>query len=178
MPSLQCDSMDDIIGQDHQNDDPRTPEPKWTRDASRRDSLAISHIDREGSEVVAVETTSAADIVKYHDQEIQCDFDEKGKKTVQSPPAGSLPTRSRLAILMVCTCMAVFLQALVSRCGIASENRVLNLFAGHDHHRYSHPSHHPRISLHRRRRLVWVGVFLDQLRFSTTVGSHLYLLRT
>lgn len=60
-------------------------------------------------------------MVMYHDQEIQCDFDEKGKKTMQTRNDGSLPTRSRLAILVVCTCMAIFLQALVSRRDIVSK---------------------------------------------------------
>lgn len=62
---------------------------------------------------------SVVAIVKYCDKDVQCDFDEpllppgknnKGKR----PHDGSLPTGSRLAILLVCTCMAIFLQALVS----------------------------------------------------------------
>jgi hypothetical protein len=54
-------------------------------------------------------------LVEYHDKDIQCNFDEEPKKK-KAPPVsdGSLPTGSTLAILLVCTCMAIFLQALVS----------------------------------------------------------------
>jgi hypothetical protein len=58
---------------------------------------------------------SVMSIIKYHDKDVQCDFDEEPKKKKRQAAAdGSLPTGSRLAILLVCTCMAIFLQALVS----------------------------------------------------------------
>jgi hypothetical protein len=54
-------------------------------------------------------------LVEYHDKDIQCNFDEEPKKK-KAPQVsdGTLPTGSTLAILLVCTCMAIFLQALVS----------------------------------------------------------------
>lgn len=107
--------MDEKVGQDPKRNDLRTSKTRWSVDLSRLDSLPISPIDREESEVNAAETSSAGDMVTYQDQEIQCDFDEKSKKTAQAPNDGSLPTRSRLAILVLCTCMATFLQALVGR---------------------------------------------------------------
>ncbi len=57
---------------------------------------------------------SIVSIIKYHDKDIQCDFDAPPPKKKGRPNDGSLPTGGRLAILLVCTCMAVFLQALVS----------------------------------------------------------------
>lgn len=59
---------------------------------------------------------SMVSIIKYHDKDIQCNFDERPRrrKTRQPGGDGTLPTGSRLAILLVCTCMAIFLQALVS----------------------------------------------------------------
>lgn len=79
------------------------------------DSLPISPIEQEGSETITVNTDPATPIVKYQDQEIQCEMEEKGKALVQTTNEESLPTGSRLAILVVCTCMAIFLQALVSQ---------------------------------------------------------------
>jgi hypothetical protein len=58
---------------------------------------------------------SMVSIIKYHDKDIQCDFDERPRRRKRQPSGdGTLPTGSRLAILLVCTCMAIFLQALVS----------------------------------------------------------------
>jgi hypothetical protein len=58
---------------------------------------------------------SMVSIIKYHDKDVQCDFDERPRRRKRQPGGDeTLPTGSRLAILLVCTCMAIFLQALVS----------------------------------------------------------------
>ena len=113
MQSTQCDKMDEKPDQDRKHNGLRTSETGWSVDMSRLDSLPISPVDHEESEINVVKTSSVGDMRTYQDQEIQCNFDEKSKKTAQPPNDGSLPTRSRLAILVVCTCMATFLQALV-----------------------------------------------------------------
>lgn len=82
---------------------------------SRRTSLSIYPVDEESSDSIALETGSRVRMVIYHDKEMQCDFDEKGTNPVQNAKDGSLPMGSRLAILIICACMAIFLQALVSR---------------------------------------------------------------
>ncbi|KAL9101308.1 MAG: hypothetical protein Q9163_003420 [Psora crenata] len=83
------------------------------------DSISLPPIDQESMvfpepmvSPVNVKRISAALMATYHDQEIQCNFDEKAKETVQTPDDESLPTVSRLAILVVSTCTAIFLQAL------------------------------------------------------------------
>ena len=83
--------------------------------------LSVSSVSvyQEDISDVSQDTTNVASnvsLVEYHDKEIQCDFDEKtSKKKPPVPNDGSLPTGSTLAILLVCTCMAIFLQALVRR---------------------------------------------------------------
>jgi hypothetical protein len=73
---------------------------------------------------------SIVSIVKYHDKDIQCDFDEPPPKKkgrgfgARGPNDGSLPTGSTLAVLLICTCMAIFLQALVSLSKADSISRV------------------------------------------------------
>ena len=82
---------------------------------SRRSSLSIYPAGEENPDSIALETGSRVRMVVYHDKEMQCDFDEKSTNPAQASNDGDLPTRSRLAILIVCACMAIFLQALVSR---------------------------------------------------------------
>lgn len=69
---------------------------------------------REGSEIASFDVSSIVSIVEYYDKEAQCDFEthEKMEKKRTSRD-DSLPTGPRLVILLVCTCMAIFLQALV-----------------------------------------------------------------
>lgn len=90
---------------------------------SRRNSLSIAPADEESPDSIAIETGSAVRMVMSHDKEVQCDFDEKGTNAVKIPSEGSLPTRSRLVILIICACMAIFLQALVSRRDINAGGR-------------------------------------------------------
>ena len=74
---------------------PTRPEPIYSTQYSTRSSTAV--------------------MTAYNDQEVQCDLSEKSVK-LSKPKTGSdedLPTRGRLAILVICTCTAVFLQALV-----------------------------------------------------------------
>lgn len=82
---------------------------------SRRSSFSIYPAGEESPDSIALETGSRVRMVMYHDKEMQCDLDEKSTNPVQAPKDSGLPTRSRLAILIVCACMAIFLQALVSR---------------------------------------------------------------
>jgi hypothetical protein len=97
--------------------------PQRTRTGSitpphNRLSVSSVSVYQEDISDVSQGTTNVASnvsLVEYHDKEIQCDFDEKApKKKPPVPNDGSLPTGSTLVILLVCTCMAIFLQALVS----------------------------------------------------------------
>lgn len=90
--------------------------------------LSVSSVSvyQEDTSDVSQGTTNVASsvsLVEYHDKEIQCDFDEKApkKKKAPVPNDGSLPTGATLAILLVCTCMAIFLQALVSHPDVVSK---------------------------------------------------------
>ena len=115
MQSSECDNMDEKLGQDRNNHNHHALETGSGAESPHPDSLPISPVNQEGSETITVETNSASLMVTHQDQKIQCDLDEKCDKAAQTSNDGSLPTRSRLAILVVCTCMAIFLQALVSR---------------------------------------------------------------
>lgn len=89
--------------------------------------LSVTQVGSENGSVTnlnefAQSNYSIVSIVKYHDKDIQCDFDEPPPKAKgrglggfgkKGPNDGSLPTGSTLAILLICTCMAIFLQALV-----------------------------------------------------------------
>lgn len=94
--------------------DPNALKKRWSLGMPGQESLPISPIEQEGSETITMSTDPTTPIRNYQDQEIQCEMDEKGKTIVQPPSEESLPTGSRLAILVICTCMAIFLQALVS----------------------------------------------------------------
>ncbi len=122
MQSSECENMDDKIEQAPKDNGHHTPEKRWSPEVPHPGSLPISPNDQETFDTISENTDPAAPIVTYQDQEIQCDFVGKGKETVQTPNEESLPTGSRLAILVVCTCMAIFLQALVSQRDIVSEN--------------------------------------------------------
>lgn len=119
--------------------------------------------------------------MKYQEQGIQCDFEEQEEKEKkgQTPNEESLPTGSRLTTLLVCACTAIFLQALVGPSAIVFgvHGRITKEVAGHDYYCRSHSSHHRTIALHRRRRLVWLRIFLEKLRLSALLRSHLHLLQ-
>lgn len=105
---------------------------------------------------------SIVSIVKYHDKDIQCDFDGPPPKAKgrglggfgkKGPSDGSLPTGSTLAILLICTCMAIFLQALVRfapfetlicSCTLKHENLTP---PGHHDHLNSHSQNYSGVSL-------------------------------
>jgi hypothetical protein len=77
-------------------------------------AVSPTSVYQEDSDTNSISINSNVSIVEYHDKEVQCNFEEGPKKKSQTPSDGSLPTGSRLAILLGCTCMAIFLQALVS----------------------------------------------------------------
>ena len=86
-------------------------------------SVSVYQEDISDASQGTTNVASNVSLVEYHDKGIQCDFDEKvpKKKKPPVPNDGSLPTGSTLAVLLVCTCMAIFLQALVSHPGIVSK---------------------------------------------------------
>ena len=125
----------------------------------------------EDGEARSLDINSQVSIVQYHDKEVQCNFDdEKPRKKVQAPSDGSLPTGSRLAILLVCTCMAIFLQALVSPRISSDEKAKTNSSAGHHDHIHRHSQNYSRVSLHRASWLVWIRVLPHQLLVPIAVG--------
>lgn len=90
----------------------------FTQVGSENGSLAnLNDFNSQNSQI------SVVSIIKYTDKDIQCDFDAPPPPPPKrgffaglgpgKPTDGGLPTGGRLAILLVCTCMAVFLQALV-----------------------------------------------------------------
>lgn len=87
----------------------------WSTPSDEPLAVSPTSAYQEDPDVNSVSIKSNVSIVEYHDKEVQCNFDEEPKKKNQIPGDGSLPTGSRLAILLVCTCMAIFLQALVGR---------------------------------------------------------------
>lgn len=87
----------------------------WNTPPAEPFAVSPTSVYQEDSDINSISINSSVSIVEYHDKEVQCNFEEKPKKKRQTPSDGSLPTGSRLAILLVCTCMAIFLQALVSR---------------------------------------------------------------
>lgn len=97
---------------------------------------------------------SVVKIIRYHDKDIQCNFDEPPpkKKGKGRPDDGSLPTGSRLAILLICACMAIFLQALVSQTLRCREFELM--VSGYNYHFHCHSSDHSRVPLSRASRLV------------------------
>ena len=133
---------------------PRTESASPTSNSTPMSPLSVTQVGTEHSTSNSISNSidlnsqlSAVSIIKYHDQDVQCDFDEKPKKTKrQAVVDGSLPTGSRLAILLVCTCMAIFLQALVSLSN-EQKNAGSNLLSGHHNHFYRNTSHHAGVSL-------------------------------
>lgn len=159
--------------------------PQRTRAGSitpphNRLSVSSVSIYQEDVSDVSQGTTNVASnvsLVEYHDKEIQCDFDEKVvKKKPPVPNDGTLPTGSTLAILLVCTCMAIFLQALVSGHNTVAEAHA-DLLAGYHNHIDCDSQDHPAVPLDRTSRLVWIGVLLDHLLLPTFVGSPLHILQ-
>ncbi len=169
MPSSECEKIDDKIDQAPKTDSYHTTEKRWSRVLlPGPDSPPVSPNNEAAFDTVTVNTDLEAPIVKYQQQGIQCDFEEQEEKEkkVQTPNEESLPTGSRLAILLVCAYIAIFLQALVNPSAIMFEvhGRITKV-AGHDYYCHSHSSHHRTIPLHRRRRLVWLRIFLTSCAF-------------
>jgi hypothetical protein len=130
---------------------PRTESASQPSNSIPVSPLSVTQVGTEHSISNSIDLNSQLSIVsiiKYHDKDVQCDLDEKPKKKKRQAAAdGSLPTGSRLAILLVCTCMAIFLQALVS---LSNElkNTGSNLLSGHHNHLHRDTSHHAGVSLH------------------------------
>ena len=107
--------MDDKIEPDPKGNGLQGPATAWRPNMPSADSVHTSPTIHDNSETITMETASVAPIITYHDQEVQCSFEETREKPVQTTNGERLPTGGRLAILVICACMAVFLQALVSQ---------------------------------------------------------------
>lgn len=123
MSASDCGKIDDKIEQAPTRDSYSKVEKRWSRLRDSillpgPDSIPVLPKDDEGFDTAATNTDPEAPVLKYQEQGIQCDFDEKEEKKekkVQTPTEESLPSGRRLAILLVCACTAIFLQALVGQ---------------------------------------------------------------
>lgn len=92
-------------------------ETEWWPDTARPDSYLatsqpdISHPERFVSDFNSVNLRS---LDAGHEEDTSRCSSCHNKKKIRDSSSGELPTKKRLAILMVCTCLAIFLQALVS----------------------------------------------------------------
>jgi hypothetical protein len=90
-------------------------ERRWYPKTPHPDSLPVSPVDQEDFDNIHIRTdfTTTTRTRTYSDQEVQCDLDQKEAEVPPPKVEESYPSNSKLAVLVICTCTAIFLQALV-----------------------------------------------------------------
>ena len=104
--------------------------------------------------------------------------------SVAQPSQPELPKGSKLFILVTCTCVAVFLQALVSigfscskPCQTLLQRRVsANMSPGYNNHLHGYPPYNGTVSLPTAGRLVWFRLLPHHLLLPIALGSLLHFL--
>ncbi len=181
MPSSECEKIDDKIDQAPKTDSYHTTEKRWSRVLlPGPDSPPVSPNNEAAFDTVTVNTELEAPTVKYQEQGIQCDFEEQEEKEkkLQTPKEESLPTGSRLAILLLCACTAIF----PSSTGESIRYRVRSPWKNNQSRRtrllLPQPLlASPNTSTPSKTSIGMAPHILDKLRLSTFLGSHLHLLQ-
>jgi len=88
--------------------------------------------------------------------------------------APSFVQGSKLAVLVACTCMAVFLQALVGEFQSFPLTCLTN--PGHHHHRNCDPLHHQTVRFASRCWLVWLSLLYHVVFAPASVGPFVHFL--
>lgn len=88
--------------------------------------------------------------------------------------APSFVQGSKLAVLVACTCMAVFLQALVGEFQSLPLTCLTN--PGHHHHRNCDPLHHQTVRFTSRCWLVWLSLLYHVVFAPASVGPFVHFL--
>lgn len=169
MPSSECEKIDDKIDQAPETDSYHTTEKRWSRVLlPGPDSPPISPNNETPFDTVTVNTELEASTVKYQEQGIQCDFEEQEEKEKSCRPRmkKAYQPGQDWQFCFFALVQPFFLQALVNPSAIVFgvHGRITKV-AGHDYYCHSHSSHHGTLPLHRRRRLVWLRIFLTSCAF-------------